>query len=78
MTEQPLYAKDAAIRERLGISERKWREILPTWETQGFPQVDPIVGARFWPAVKAWFFNRHGLSDKIPIYETKDGEERWP
>ena len=72
---QGLYPCEAEIARRLSQSEKNWRRIAPQLERQGLPKIDPIMKGRFWPAVKAFFRNRHGLG-KIPASQP-DGEERW-
>ena len=42
---------------------------------QGLPKIDPIMKGRFWPAVEAFFRNRHGMGNLIA--SEPDGEERW-
>jgi hypothetical protein len=72
---QGLYPCEAEIARRLSQSERHWRRVAPQLERQGLPKIDPIMKGRFWPAVKAYFRNRHGLGNIVP--SQPDGEERW-
>jgi len=72
---QGLYPCEAEIARRLSQSDKHWRQIAPQLEREGLPRIDPIMKGRFWPAVKAFFRNRHGLG-KIPASQP-DGEERW-
>ena len=51
------------------------RQVAPGFERQGLPKIDPIMKGRFWPAVEAFFLNRHGLSNIAA--SQPDGEERW-
>ena len=32
-----------------------------SWRGNGFPQVDPLMGGRYWPACTAWWNKRYGL-----------------
>ena len=72
---QGLYPCEAEIARRLSQSEKHWRRIAPQLERQGLPKIDPIMKGRFWPAVEAFFRNRHGLGTIVAIQP--DGEERW-
>ncbi|CAO4142305.1 hypothetical protein PKCBPO_01109 [Methylorubrum thiocyanatum] len=31
-------------------------------ERDGLPRIDPLMGARYWPAVQAYWNRRYGLS----------------
>jgi hypothetical protein len=72
---QGLYPCEAEIAHRLSQSERHWRLIAPLLERQGLPKIDPVMKGRFWPAVKGFFRNRHGLGYMVP--SQTDGKERW-
>jgi hypothetical protein len=73
---QGLYPGEAEIARRLSQSEKHWRRIAPQLERQGLPKIDPVMRGRFWPAVEAFFRNRHGLNT-IPNGWKPDGEEHW-
>src|SRR5262249_36645132 len=45
----------------LGHRAREWPAKAALLGREGLPRIDPLMGGRFWPAVKRWFFNRHGL-----------------
>jgi hypothetical protein len=30
-------------------------------ERDGLPKIDPLMGGRFWPALKTWFLRRHSV-----------------
>jgi hypothetical protein len=72
---QGLYPGEAEIARRLSQSEKHWRRIAPHLERQGLPKIDPVMKGRFWPAVEAFFRNRHGLGNMVA--SQPDGEERW-
>ena len=72
---QGLYPCEAEIARRLSQSERHWRQIASQLEREGLPKIDPIMKGRFWPAVEAFFRNRHGLGNLVPLQP--DGEENW-
>ena len=73
---QGLYPCEAEIARRLSQSEKHWREIVPQLEREGLPKIDPLMGGRFWPAIREWFKARHGIGS-IPVEVEPDGEERW-
>jgi hypothetical protein len=60
---------------KLSQSEKHWRTIAPQLERQGLPKIDPVMKGRFWPAVEAFFRNRHGLGNMVG--SQPDGEEMW-
>ena len=77
---QGLYPGEAEIARRLSQSEKHWRRIAPQLERQGLPKIDPIMKGRYWPAVEAFFHNRHGLSsmlEDLKLGWKPDGEEHW-
>jgi hypothetical protein len=39
----------------LGDWAREWLAKAAVLERQGLPRIDPLMGGRFWPAVKTWF-----------------------
>src|SRR5205807_2750996 len=75
LNRQGLYPCEAEIARRLSQSEKHWRRIAPQLERQGLPKIDPVMKGRFWPAVEAFFRNRHGLGNMVA--SQPDGEERW-
>src|SRR5215469_2291859 len=59
----PLYPDEAEIARRvLGDRAREWRGKVAVLERDGLPKVDPLMGGRFWPAVRQWFLDRHGVA----------------
>jgi hypothetical protein len=72
---QGLYPCEAEIARRLSQSQKRWRQIAPEFERQGLPKIDPVMKGRFWPAVEAFFLNRHGVGNMAAWQP--DGEERW-
>lgn len=54
----------------------EWPDIAAVLEREGLPRIDPIMGGRYWPAVRAWLDRRHGLQ-KGQVTATADGEESW-
>lgn len=69
-----LYEKDVAA--RVGVSEREWRRLVPILEREGLPRKDPLIGRRYWPAVRAWLDRRHNLGANISP-SAQDEEEDW-
>ena len=59
----PLYPDEAEIARRvLGKRAREWPGKAVLLERDGLPKIDPLMGGRFWPAVRRWFLDRHGLA----------------
>lgn len=71
---QGLFPCDAEIARRLSIGEKRFRQVAPGLEKIGFPRRDPVMGNRYWPAVKAFWDNRYGLANLRPSTH-EDGEE---
>jgi hypothetical protein len=74
----PLYPSEEEIADAvLGPGKLgEWMVIALREERRGLPMVDPVFGARFWPAVVAYLERRHGLrKDDIP--QAADGKETW-
>jgi hypothetical protein len=63
----PLYPDEAEIARRvLGKRAREWPGKAVLLERDGLPKIDPLMGGRFWPAVRRWFLDRHGLATELP------------
>jgi hypothetical protein len=45
-------------------------------ERRGLPQIDPMAGARYWPAVRAYLDRRAGLRQDYPP-ALVSREENW-
>lgn len=70
-----LYATDDEIAVAVcGKNADQWPSIVPVLERQGLPKIDPLIGGRYVPAVKAWFDAQNGLGDRPG---PADGEEEW-
>lgn len=79
MTYEPsnLYPDENEVaRCVLGKNAKLWSSIAPALEREGLPRIDPLIGARYWPAVRAHLDRRHGLS-KTHVPSVADGEEVW-
>src|SRR5215471_16802069 len=60
--DETLYPSEAIVaRLVLGDRAKEWPAKAVLLEREGLPKIDPLMGGRFWPAVKTWFFSRHGL-----------------
>ena len=73
-----LYPAEGEIARRvLGSGKAKnWPSIARVLEREGLPQIDPVMGGRYWTSVRAFLDKRHGLrKDQVPA--SADGEERW-
>ena len=70
------YLSPIEIARRLNVSVAK---ALVLMQTPGFPEPDPLMGnKRFWPAVEAWLFRRHGISANMAAFDQQpDGKEDW-
>jgi hypothetical protein len=47
---------------------------VPLYEREGFPRIDPVMGGRYVPAVKAFFDRQYGLTQVAS--KARDGIER--
>ena len=58
-----LWLTDAELVRRMGVPERKAREVLRMLDAKpsGFPRKQQLYGGRrYWPAVKAYFDKEYG------------------
>jgi hypothetical protein len=64
----PLFATDEQIGAALlGPSRwREWEQMAPIRERAGLPPIDPTMGGRYVPAVRAYFDNEYGLVGAPP------------
>ena len=71
-----LFPSEEEIAKRLNQAPRAWASLAVVLEKEGLPRIDPLMGARYWPAVRAFLDRRSGLrSMNVPI--GPDGEETW-
>jgi hypothetical protein len=68
-----LFPSEAEIARRLSQTLPDWRAKVIILEREGLPRVDPIMGGRYWPAIRAWWNRRYGLST-VEVSQP-DGEE---
>ncbi|HEV7285620.1 MAG TPA: hypothetical protein VGN75_12250 [Kaistia sp.] len=71
-----LYLFEKEIAERVGVSEKAWRRLVPVLERDGLPRKDALIGKRYWPAVQAWMDRRHSVHANMAP-SAQDGEENW-
>jgi hypothetical protein len=73
-----LYASEEQIAELiLGPNRlRDWKQRVPILERQGMPHIDPLMGGRYLPAVRAFFDRLNGVSDR-QVPSRADGSEDW-
>jgi hypothetical protein len=59
----PLFADDGVLGlALLGVRRAgEWQAIVPIYERRGFPKVDPVMGGRYVPAVRAFFDQEYGI-----------------
>lgn len=73
-TREPgLYLPEREVAKRLGMSEDRWRMARKVLESDGLPPRNPLMGGRYWPAVKAFFDRREGLGS-LPAPKADGGE----
>lgn len=69
-----MYLSDTEIRQRLNIPEKKWKPAVNHFERQGFPQRDPLIGMRYWPAVENWLLQRYSVNSSLQTIEPEEAE----
>ncbi|MGH1588865.1 hypothetical protein ACRBEV_11450 [Methylobacterium phyllosphaerae] len=57
-----LFPSEAEIARRLSQTPQEWAAKARLLERDGLPRVDSLMGGRYWPAVRAYFHARYGLS----------------
>ncbi len=60
--DQGLFPCEAEIARRLSQDPADWPAKAVVLERDGLPKIDPLMGARYWPAVQAYWNRRYGLS----------------
>ncbi len=75
----PLYPPESDLaRAILGPGKAtNWKAMAVVLERHGLPRVDPLMGGRYWPAVRAWLDQRNGLGGSMPVPSKPDGQETW-
>lgn len=57
-----LFPCEAEIARRLSQDPGEWSAKAIVLERDGLPRIDPLMGARYWPAVRNYWDRRYGLS----------------
>lgn len=70
---EPLFMSEDQIAQWLGQSLRDWKTRAMVLERHGLPRIDPLMGGRYRPAVKAFFDRQYGISN-VEVVQP-DGEE---
>lgn len=60
--DQGLFPSEAEVARRLSQDTQEWAGKAKVLERDGLPRIDPLMGARYWPAVQAYWNRRYGLS----------------
>jgi hypothetical protein len=79
LDQMPLYPDEAAIAAAvLGNKRAKdWPRIAAHLEAKHeLPPVDAEMGGRFWPAVKQYFYSRHGMQFDGTLHATSSSRIR--
>jgi hypothetical protein len=73
----PLFATDDLIGAALLGPERvrEWDQMAPLLEARGLPKIDPLMGGRYVPAVRAYFDHQYGLDCGGGVPLVPDGVE---
>lgn len=58
-----LFLAEDEIARRLSQQPSEWQSKARVLEREGFPQIDPLMGGRYWPAIIAWWNRRYGLTN---------------
>ena len=61
--DEGLFPSEEEIARRLSQTLVGWSAKAKILERDGLPKIDPVMGGRFWPAVKAFWLRRYGLSN---------------
>ncbi|GJD50815.1 hypothetical protein OPKNFCMD_3561 [Methylobacterium crusticola] len=67
------FPSEAVIARSFSQTLAEWAAKAQILERDGLPKIDPVMGGRYLPAVRAYFNRRYGLStvEAIP----PDGQE---
>lgn len=74
----PWFADDKTLGAALLGPERacEWPALAALYELKGLPKIDPRMGGRYVPAVKAFFDHAYGLDRSAVAPAAPDGIER--
>lgn len=74
----PLFVTDRQLRDLVAphIGYDRFRSIMRVLEVKGFPRVNTLFRARYYPAVRAWLDQHYGnVAHGFAMAE--DGKETW-
>lgn len=65
----PAFPTDSDLGKALLGPRRagEWRALAPLLERRGLPKIDPLMGGRYVPAVRAFFDAENGLGQNRPM-----------
>lgn len=72
-----LFPSEAEIAARLCQPPKAWAALAVVLEREGLPRIDPLLGGRYWPAVRSFLDRRSGLVPATRVPVGPDGEETW-
>jgi hypothetical protein len=81
MRDLPLYPSEDQIAKAVLGPRRAadWKANAVVLERHGLPPIDPLMGGRYWPAVKRYFDDRAGLGFRLRAGEAPGlGESECP
>lgn len=58
-----LFLREDEIARRLGQTPGEWRAKAAILERHGLPRVNSLMGGRYWPAIRAFWDRRYGISN---------------
>lgn len=58
-----LFLREDEIACRLGQTLGEWSAKAMILERHGLPRIDPLMGGRYWPAIRAFWDRRYGISN---------------
>lgn len=81
MSDLPLYPSEGQIaRKVLGPGRfEEWKGLVQILEREGFPQIEPRYGGRYWPKCELWFQVSNRMISIAPSrFGKEDGVELCP
>lgn len=78
-TATSLFPDEAEIAQLILGAKRAsaWSGLAVILERHGLPQIDPLLGGRYWPAVISFFDRRYGVVGPLHAGYVPDGPENW-
>jgi hypothetical protein len=72
-----IYLCEKALAVELGLTDDQLQRFLAAHSKSPAMKVDHITGMRFWPAVKQYLLQYHGVSKIALLPSLEDGQENW-